>query len=264
MLRAWKLIALLLACTVITGVAWAHISNNSQGSAQKTAGNAQDVGDATPIDGKVKTEKQKKHGRLYKQYAGMGKKNLRTETANGNGNVEGEIMIGIPVLSPTGVAFDLPEFLKKEIRESDAVVVGTVKTKTSQLTEEETFTFTDYVFSVEDILKNNAASPISQDANITITRPGGAVILNKRLVRVADRRLQPLALEGRYLLFLKYIPETDSYSAFDSNGSFKILDGKLYKLTAEQLPKELGGGNDAESFIDSIRSAAAAVNGGAK
>jgi hypothetical protein len=250
----------LLLVTVVSGLAYAAVTNSLQKDAK--ANPQQRADGATPVDKLVKTEKQKAHAKLYKEYSKDGRKSLRTlASAGGVGEVGGDVMPGIPILTPGPTSFDLDEFLKGSVRDADAVIVGSVKSKTSMFNEEETFVFTDYQFNVEEVLKNNSASPLSLGAEVIVTRPGGAVVLgNGRLVRVGNRNLHPFAVDGRYVLFLKYIPETGAYSAFNNRGAFRILDGQLYKLTDEQLPKELNGGNDAAPFVEKVRAAASATN----
>jgi hypothetical protein len=54
-------------------------------------------------------------------------------------------------------------------------VVGTITEKASQFTEDEKSIFTDYQIRVEEIIKNNAKSPMLTSQLITTTRDGGAV-----------------------------------------------------------------------------------------
>jgi len=141
--------------------------------------------------------------------------------------------------------------------DSDAIVIGEVKDQSSQLTEDEDFVFTDYDISVERILKDNQLSPIQVTTVLTISRPGGVIELNHKKVRALDESLQPLSIGHRYLIFLRYIPSTSSYTAFLSDGSFQVTNNKIIKLTKQSLPSELETGNDAESLISEIRNATA-------
>jgi hypothetical protein len=250
----------LVLVLVVSGLAYAAVTTRLQKDAKANTQRRADG--ATPVDKVVKTEKQKIHAKLYKEYSKDGRKSLRALASSAPaGEVGGDVMPGTPVLTPGPTAFDLNEFLKGAVRDADAVVVGSVKSKTSLFNEPETFIFTDYQLGIEEVLKNNPASPINLSDEITVTRPGGAVVLdNGRLVRVGDRNLRPLAVDGRYVIFLKYIPETGAYSAFNNRGAFRLLDGRFYKLTDEQLPKELSGGDNAAAFLGKVREAALAAN----
>ena len=67
-------------------------------------------------------------------------------------------------------------------------------------------------------------------------RPGGVIELNHKKLRALDESLQTLSIGHRYLVFLKYIPSTGSYTAFRSDGSFQVTNNKIIKLTKESLP----------------------------
>ena len=237
------LLAATFSLTLLTG-----ISNQKQG----TAVGAQRK-DATPIqqEGRM-TEKQREHSKLYKEYKPDG--NLRTLAESSAGDVE--VVNGIPqkVFFSSSPPFNLQEFLRGMAHDSDAVVIGVVNKKASFLTEDENFIFSDYDFYVEEILKDNGAHPIDVK-EITVTRPGGAIVLGQRAVCAIDESLEPLALGNRYLLFLKFIPSTCAYKAFNSKGSFLLDGNKAVKLTHEDLPFEIETGTETSSLIARIRSA---------
>ena len=208
----------------------------------------------TPSTNEVMTEKQKEHSKLYKEYK-VGKK-LR-EVAEETPGTEVGVIKGIreKTFNPDSAPFDLHSFLKNLTCDADAIVIGVIKDQSSQLTEDEDFVFTDYKMSVEQILKDNASSPIQLTSGLTISRPGGIVQLNNKRVRALDESLEPLSIGHRYVLFLKHIPATGSYKAFDSYGSFQLSDKKILKLTKESLPRKLETGNDAGSLFSEIRNA---------
>ena len=119
---------------------------------------------------------------------------------------------------------------------------------------------------VDEVLKYNSAAPIQAKGKITITRPGGTILLNGRVVEAVDESFQPLRKKGQYLLFLHFIPSTGGYQALNSKASFQLDDNKATKLTKEPLSL---GDQDAASFADKVRAAVAVspakkVKGGAK
>lgn len=213
----------------------------------------QKTGEATPIQEGVMTEKQKKHGKLFKGFANVtqGKK-LRDLYPEEN-DVYVVKAMGM-VLKPRD--FDLSEYLHSLACRSDAVVIGTVKAKASQVTEEGMFIFTDYEVTISDILKDNISSPINLNAGITFTSTGGAVQLNGRTIRAVDRANEPLEVSKKYLLYLKFIPETGAYRGFSND-----LDSDTYQLTDDQViqasekPLPLGTKRTAEaaSFMAVVR-----------
>ena len=143
--------------------------------------------------------------------------------------------------------------MRDMICDSDAVLIGQVKDKVSQLTENGEFTFTDYEIIVEDVLKNNAAVLINPQDDISVTRPGGAIQLNGRIIRGIDLSYKPFESGSRVLLFLKFIPATGAYETFRSDGSFALVGNELVKLTEEALPADLENEKDAASFINKVR-----------
>lgn len=202
-------------------------------------------------EGKL-TEKQKEHRKLYKDFR-LGKKlpELAAETPE----TEVAVIRGLPgkVFNPDSPRFDFSSFLKNLACDADAIVIGVINNQSSQLTEDEDFIFTDYDMAIEQVLKDNPVPSIQPGSDLTITRPGGIVQLNNKEVRALDESLEPLKTGSRYILFLKYIPATDSYKAFYSNGSFQISDSRIIKLSQESLPQQLESGRNAESLFSDIR-----------
>lgn len=207
--------------------------------------------DPTPIQEGVMTAKQKKHSKIFKGYKQRAKiRNLIDK----QGDVKIIEMVG-NVIAP--LSFNLDTYLQELSCESNAVVVGTVKSKASQINDDGTFLFTDYGFIVEDILKNNAVAPINTINDITITRTGGAVKLNGHTVRAIDYREVPLVEGEHYLLFLKFVPETGAYKSLDStrnDDSFQILGNQVIKQVSKNpLPFDGSRTVEANGFMSKVR-----------
>jgi hypothetical protein len=198
--------------------------------------------------------KQREHKKLYKNY--KSEKKLSTLAVEAMSDFK--IIEGVPqkVFRPDSPRITSQEFLSRLLCNSDAVVVGTIKDKISALTEEDNFIFTDYELLVEDILKNNVVDLIQPDIQITITRPGGTIRLHGQNVTALDEAFPLLQTGSRYLLFLQFIPATGAYKTATGTESYLIRNKRLIKLTAESRPPDLEAGNDAGTFVDSIRQAA--------
>lgn len=202
--------------------------------------------EATSIQEGVMTERQKQHSKLYER---SGRRDLRNYGES----------INVVISPPFGEADNektpstTNELLQWITCDADAVVVGTVSSKTSQLTEDGTFVFTDYDMQVEEAVKNNTRTPIQQGRNIVITRPGGAVKLNGKIIRVMDKSLQPLEIGKRYLLFLRQISSTGAYRAVNKESSFELNQNQVRRLTEKQLPYSFTYANDAASLLVQIR-----------
>jgi hypothetical protein len=203
------------------------------------------------------TQKQKEHSKLYKEYKRDQKLPVLAATATDDVTIiEG---VGQKVFQPDAPRHNFQTLINGLACNSDAVVIGVVKNKISQLTENEEFIFTDYELLVEDVLKDNPAVPIQKNTSIIITRPGGTIQINNRKVSALDETFKPLDVEGRYLLFLRFIPVTGAYKASSSTGSYQLKNNKTIKLTEESLTPELETGNDVGAFITDIRHAITGV-----
>jgi hypothetical protein len=164
--------------------------------------------------------------------------------------------IGLLSLDPFAKPFNLQSFLRSAACDADAIVLGRVKEQTSRLTEDESFIYTINELDVQTILKNNSAQPIKPGEVISAVRTGGAIELNGRKIVAVFAGSKPLEPEQTYLLFLTFVPEKGFYVA--DNISYQIKNGKIIKLTAQQLEPELESGKDANSFTSSVRTAIAA------
>jgi hypothetical protein len=206
----------------------------------------------TPVQEGVKTEKQREHGKIFSQKYEY-RRDKRLSNLRGTGDLQ--VLIGIPTKNQPFNAppFNLSVFLKDIICDSDAVIIGEVKNKSSQLTEYGEFAFTDYEVVVEELLKNNTASPIQPTNTITVTRSGGLIELNGKVIHAIDESFKSFEVGERVLLFLKFIPATGAYQTFNSAGSFKVEGNELVKLTGEFLPGELENEKDATKFINKVR-----------
>lgn len=217
--------------------------------------------EATPIQEGVMTPQQKEHSKLYKGYK-TGKK-LRDLTTT-IGDVLLRRNVGTQGGDPNESPFDLQQLLQEMAGGADAVVVGTIGNQSSQLTEDEDYVFTDYEMDVEEVLKDNPTAPIQPNSKITITRPGGTILLNGRIVKAVDDSFLPFRKKAQYLLFLRFIPSTGGYQALNSKASFQLNGNEITKLTKESLSL---GDTNAASFMNKVRVAIASApigKGGAK
>jgi hypothetical protein len=231
---------------LFTAIGSKVISSN-QGITSQSKSKLED--DATPIQVGVMTEKQKQHSKLYNSYKGNG--DLQELVRNTPGDeITITSLLGLPELSPTE---EHPtSALDSIIDNADAIVMGVVSDKSSQLNEGRTFIFTDYELAVEEVLKSFPDAPIEPNGLITVTHPGGKILLNGKKVTAVDRTFKPLEKGKRYLLFLKFIPVTGAYQALDNKSSFEIND-RITILTDAPVPFELQSGKKTNSFLEEVR-----------
>jgi hypothetical protein len=143
-------------------------------------------------------------------------------------------------------------YFGKLAERSDAVVRGRVTRKVSHLTEDDAFLFTDYDFVVTEVLKNNVMVPLYTGATITVTRPGGKILLDGVIVKATDDCFAPLPVGNHNLvLFLKFVPETGAYQATGDTGTFEVDGETLRPLT--EVPFPPGVLRDGDSFLRTTR-----------
>ena len=213
---------------------------------------------ATPVQEGVNSAKQKEHSKLYKDYKGVGKLSDLIRQNSSNQELKITVLPGIPEVAPPGQIQESDGFLQKLTASSDAVVIGTVTAKASQITENERFVFTDYSLTVDEVLKDEAAN-LQPQTEITVTRPGGKILFQGRVISARDKSFCPLAIGGHYLLFLRYIPATGAYQAVNSVSSFELVNGVVKPLTEGPTAKNIGG--NVESFLSDVKAAIAATKG---
>ncbi|HWS85550.1 MAG TPA: hypothetical protein VN282_01040 [Pyrinomonadaceae bacterium] len=187
----------------------------------------------TPVREGVKTERQKQHGRLFPYRM----RKLRDLAGKQSGDIEvvmhADIMRTVDPNAPKVPA------MRFAVCNADAVFIGTLKSKSSQLTDDESFIFTDYDMVVEQVIKDNPSAPAQAGAELTMTREGGEIQLNGRTFRARRDDFKAVEVGKRHLLFLRYLPETGAYLAYP-NGSFELDGDKVVAL----------GGTSREELLD--------------
>jgi hypothetical protein len=218
----------------------------------------------------VLTEKQKHHSKLYKEYRG-GKK-IPEQAAKTNFDFGMTWEPGLPGGMPGVTPPTFSERITNLSCDADAIVVGEVTSKSSQLTEDQDFIFTDYELKVEEAIKNKASDHIMPKAEITVTGPGGKIQLNNRIVEAIDLSFPPLIVGERYLLFLKSTSIVGGYKAVNKESRFHLTndgvetipipipDNRTY-AKYKPKPKNLG---QASTFFAPVREAVASGCAGEK
>src|SRR5215510_7835226 len=244
----------LVLLLIITGA-----SHLQQKSAEQIEYQAKLV-DATPVKSGVLTEKQRIHSKRFTYYL-----TARGGTGGGNGisalvartKRDGHLIVNTWIGVGLGRVRqpESPEtFFGELARRSDVVILGRVANKNSQVTEDDGFLFTDYDVAVEEVLKDNAATSasLSPGATITVTWPGGAVLLDGVIVTAIDQNVLPLPTNNHdVVLFLKFLPQTGTYYAARYSDAYEIDGASVLKLTDAALP--LNATPNRESFLETLR-----------
>ena len=241
----------ILLLLTIAMVAIGLVAMNGQTQRPTAPGRKQDATLVQEI-----TEKQRQHSKLYD-------KNGRSRKKLSDSQSDVQLTFSTPWVEAVNdnPSTSTEDFLKSATCEAQAIVIGRVQKKTSMLTEDGRFVFTDYELQVEEKLRDNPDAPIQPASVITISRPGGAVQLNGKTFRVTDESFKPLEVNGRYLLLLRLISTTGAYQAINSHGSFELKDDKVHRLTRQPLPYIFGYEENAAAFVAYVHYAAGRCSG---
>lgn len=244
-------LAIGLALLVVVGVGASLRQKNAEHERQRVelAEYQAELADATPVEVGVLSASQRIHSSLYTDYKQRNNNATIDEfldvARSSTKIVKLDCFVGYGFLMEA----DKPErFFGELARSSDAIVRGRVTKKVSQLTQDDAFIFTDYDVVITEVLKDNAAAPLG--AAITVTYPGGKVLLDGVIVKARDHYFEPLSLNREVVLFLQSVKETGAYKPTRYSGSFE-LDGAIFRALSEQeLPPGVLRG---ESFLQTVR-----------
>lgn len=194
---------------------------------------------------------QKEHSKLYGRYQ-LGRRLDALATRLKPGQEDG-VFIEAPleVMANDAAAITFKDLIKNLVCEADVIAIVSPKEKSSQLTENREFIFTDYLVFVDEIFKNNAKTTIHPFSQIIVSRPGGKVSIDGRILSALDSSYQPLEFGEQYLLFLKYIPQTNAYESI-AKGGFLLKETVLVPLTEQYIPKDDGAPNLTNNSLRTI------------
>lgn len=133
---------------------------------------------------------------------------IPNELASTTGDVH--IVCVVPIMQRIWVPFvdDLAMLASK----SDLIVVGKAGNSTSHMNDDKDFLYSDWTFTVEEVLKDNPAASAQPGASILVTRPGGKLQINGRMVYANCADFREYISGQEYLLYLGFIPETGAYA----------------------------------------------------
>lgn len=206
------------------------------------------------------TEKERQYSKEYEKlysYRNGSKLTELSEISKRKGNKqEIGVSLGVPTIPTVGSlsSTSSSNLLRELSCKAEAVVIGSVNNKIAHLTEDETYIYTEYEFSVEEVLKDNSASPIEINKNIQITRPGGLIKFDDQLIRFEDKMYEPLQVKQKYLLFLQFVPSANGYIVSDVRGDFLLEKNSFRRLSRISSQEGVDGDNDTQRLFISIRS----------
>ena len=122
--------------------------------------------------------------------------------------------------------------------DADAIVAGHTDRWMAHLTAPRTNIYTGYDFVVDQIVKNNAASPLGVSRHVVVTRPGGGPLqLGTGTLKNVEFRLDKypaLQTNREYMIFLEYVAPSGAYQLLGANGTL-ILSGGQWTIARKAL-----------------------------
>jgi hypothetical protein len=214
----------------------------------------QDVDDEpTVIKRGQTTEKEKVYSRKYRNYTNPKYRiteGIRLAEQQGFNGVIDRTIITEPNTGFTRL--NATEFLRYLACSSDAIIFGSPTSKTAHLTEDESWVYTEYDFLVKEILKNNSIAPTEKGQSIQVTRTGGLIKLDNYTLRFKNDGIQQLKRNKDYLLFLRFVPETNGYMVASMFGDFIFEGNRFNSLSKTPIPKKLIRDSDFQTLLNNV------------
>jgi hypothetical protein len=206
--------------------------------------------DATIVVPGVVTDSERQFSKDYHRLYGNFNKSKLTDLAKlakkRSNKGTATVTIGVPTIPSNGEPITSEQFITNLTCEADAVVFGTVVNKEGHMTDDQTFAYTQYEFLPQEIVKDNAASPIQLEKPIIVTRPGGLLLIDDQLISVNDESFEQLNPNSQYLLFLRFVPEANGYVASNPQGDFVLQDKNFKSISRRGTPVERDGLSSSE------------------
>ena len=138
------------------------------------------------------------------------------------------------------VTTDKPVQLADLVGAADLVVEGTSVAQRSYLDSSEAHIYTDYSFTLTDIMKNRRRPGLLKAGrSIVVRRESGTVLVNGLRATTIENGFPPFAENGRYLLFLKEVDEPNTYAVIaGGSGAFEAGDQIAPMLLVAETPRQ--------------------------
>lgn len=237
---------IILSGFLIAGVIFFTALTYRQDAQNKSNSHPDDV---TTVQLGVLTDRQRQHSKLYDGRGGGEKIVDLLRTQN-----EVSIVWSIPSRGSEMPSTQLTQssFLHGATCNSDVIVIGNVLSQESQITNDGYFVFTDYTINIETVLKSKNTGALKPTHNIVVSRPGGKVRVNGKLVVAIDQSSKALKIGNQYLFFMKSISGTEDFSSIEGTALIPAIDGKIDSVNGESGESLLTGSN-SRTIVEQIR-----------
>src|SRR5262245_45180265 len=124
------------------------------------------------------------------------------------------------------VSTDRPVVLADLVGTADLVVEASAVAQRSYLDAGEAHIYTDYAFTITDIMKNRRRPGLLKAGHhILVRREIGTVVIDRLRAAGIENGFPPFADKGRYVLFLKELGDQNAYSVVaGGRGAFEAGD----------------------------------------
>ena len=119
---------------------------------------------------------------------------------------------------PYYIQLDPKSTLENVSCESDLAVVGKFGKATSYPTEDLGYIYSDWDFTVEEVVKSDRVTPVAPGQSITVTHPGGQLTINGRHVYALSESFPPFHPGEEALVYLRSLPSVGTYSLVTPSG----------------------------------------------
>ena len=130
----------------------------------------------------------------------------------------------------------LQQYSKQACR-ADAILIGHATSFAYHLSSSGTGIYGDYLFAIENIVKDNPTASLRSIAEVVVTRPGGMLTLADGPITLDMKAFPRLQPNDTYLMFLRHIPQSSAYQALDVSSTL-VASGNRWML-ARQAFSEL-------------------------
>jgi hypothetical protein len=183
-----------------------------------------EIRDATPVQLGVLNQKPRTNSRLFNAYSkSLPGESITDLIASHRGrrivlerNVYGRAWL-------SSAQPDVPEeYFRRLAGECDAVIRGKAFNKASQITEDDSFLFTDYEVAVLEVLKNDLGTPLTDGRLISVTGVGGKIVADNVIIKAGGNGVAILPVnDAEVVLFLKHVPGGEGFQLTNS-GAFQL------------------------------------------
>jgi hypothetical protein len=139
------------------------------------------------------------------------------------------------------------------LKESSAVIVGEIADAKAYLSEDRKQVYSEFIVSIQSVLKNNSTQAIAAGGSVEVERFGGRALLpsGKTAVVAVDDQDMP-RVGGKYVLFLT----ANENETFTILTGYELRDGKVFPLdhVSSSHPMAQYKGQDEATLLNDLLS----------